>query len=387
MKKKYLTLLFICAFTCLSQSQDINKTILDSIVESCEKTNSNALVIYQSDELVYENYFDKPRVKIEAMSATKSIVSLAIGILLDKKYIDSIDQPVCTIYPEWKQGNKQSITIRHLLEHTSGIQNVRNAGIEVEVAPDIVQLALCAELEDMPGERFAYNNKACNLLAGIVETTSGLKLDQFLVKYLFSEMGITDVDWRTDEVGNPYAMAGLLIHPDDLAKIGLMVLHDGQWNGKQLISKDWMQKMQTPTRNNNNYGLQWWLTYETQYISFGDDFYRAIKELTDEETFILAQRMKGEYENMNVVREKVRSLYTKEELAVINGLMSGISTDLWQKGKGSIVSYCAEGYLGQHLIVVPEKDLVVVRMITAENYREVPNNSSMGNLKDLVDQL
>ncbi|CRD51882.1 Putative penicillin-binding protein/beta-lactamase (fragment) [Stenotrophomonas indicatrix] len=66
--------------------------------------------------------------RIHLMSATKSVVALAIGLLLDDGKLASIDEPVSTVYPEWRQGRKRDITIRMLMDHTSGLQNVANAG-------------------------------------------------------------------------------------------------------------------------------------------------------------------------------------------------------------------------------------------------------------------
>lgn len=387
------TLRYFVAFILLSfysglSAQDLNKTILDSIVNQCEKTNSNALLIYQKGVLVYKNYFDKPVEKIEAMSATKSIVSVAMGILLDKKFIDSLDQPVYTVYPEWKQGNKKLITIRHLLNHTSGLQNVTNAGVEVEVAPDIIQLALCAELDDTPGANFAYNNKSSNLLSGIIERTSGLKLDMFLSKHLFDELGITDFEWRTDDKGNPYGMAGLIIYPEDFAKIGLLMLNHGKWNGKQLISENRIKEMLTPSEKNKNYGLQWWLTYERQYYALDDAFFASIKDKTDENTLHLAERLKGNYDEMKDIGIQARSIYSMEELKLVGTLMQNINPSSWKiESEGEILNYGAIGYLGQDLIIVPKKNLVVVRMINAENFKKVPKNPGIQNFQKLVNEL
>ena len=137
--KRLLIILILCSSQ-RSPAQDLNKAILDSIIRQSERTNSNALLIYQEGKPIYKNYFGNSVQLIEAMSASKSIVSIAIGLLIDKGLIKSIDEPVYTLYPEWKQGNKKNITIRHLLNHTSGLQNVPNAGIEIEVTPDVLSL-------------------------------------------------------------------------------------------------------------------------------------------------------------------------------------------------------------------------------------------------------
>ena len=96
------------------------------------------------------------------MSATKSVVALAIVLLLDEGKLASLDEPVSNIFAEWKQGRKRDITVRMLLDHTSGLQNVANAGEELEAAPDLVKLALAAELSSDPGTTFSYNTKATN---------------------------------------------------------------------------------------------------------------------------------------------------------------------------------------------------------------------------------
>ena len=369
-------------------AQNLNQAVLDSIVNESDRTNSNALIIYQGEKVIYENYFSKPVQKIDAMSATKSVVSIAAILLLEHNYIDSLQQPVYTIYPEWNQGNKKKITIKHLLEHTSGIQNVPNAGIEVEIAPDVIQLALSAELEDMPGRKFSYNNKACNLLAGIIEKTSELKLDRFLDKYLFAPMSIKDYSWRTDPSGNPYAMAGLEILPADFAKIGLLMLNNGKWNGRQIVSEQGVQTMIESSEKNKMYGLQWWLDFENEDYVIDDKFITSINNKTDEKTIGLLAKMKGNYANMNEMFGKAKGIFSMEELQSIGKLFGGLSKNDWKIiPSGKLVTYSAIGYLGQYLIVFPEKEIVLVRMIDAENYKATVTNASLVNFSKLVGKL
>jgi len=114
---------------------------------------------------------------IQTMSVTKSVVGLVIGRLVTLGKLASIEEPVHALFPEWRQGRKKLITVRMLLEHTSGLQNVPMTVEEIYPSPDFVQLALAAELEAEPGTAFAYNNKAVNLLAGVVERADGRKLE------------------------------------------------------------------------------------------------------------------------------------------------------------------------------------------------------------------
>lgn len=386
--RRLLTFLFIVSFAGMGSGQDLNKTVLDSIVSESQKTNTDALIIYKNGQPVFKSYFGKPVKKIEAMSATKSVVALAIGLLVDKGFLKDIDQTVSKYYPEWKQGRKKNITIRQLLDHTSGLQNVANAGVEVEVAPDVIKLALAAELDSEPGTVFSYNNKATNLLAGIVEKASGMKMDVFLKKYLFDEIGIKDFDWRIDEQGNPLGMAGLQIFPEDFAKIGQLVLNKGTWNNKRIISENQINAMMSPNPLKEENGLLWWLMYDKQFMVIDEDLLGKMKPKPDAETYALLERIKGRYEGMQAIQAKLRSAYTEKELpAVIKAFSSTSPSEMRIENEGEIIGYAAIGYLGQQLIILPKRNIVIVRMISAGSYKKIPNNSEFVQLKRLAKQL
>jgi len=87
-------------------------------------------------------------------------------------------------------------TLRHILSHTSGLQNVPDTRVEIYPSPDFVQLALAAELKYPPGAKFEYNNKAVNLLAGVVERASGKKHDEFMRDEVFTPLGIREFSWQ-----------------------------------------------------------------------------------------------------------------------------------------------------------------------------------------------
>lgn len=199
-------------------SSGIDSAALKRLLAAAEATHSDAVVIWRDGRLVGSWHFGKPEVPIEAMSATKSIASLAVGRAVTLGAIPSIDAPVAHYYPQWRQGQKAAITIRQLLDHTSGMQS--GGSDEVETSPDVVQLALAAELSDAPGARFNYNNKAVNLLAGVVQKASGRRMDELLSSDVFSRLGFGEFEWVRDTAGTPYAYARLKIRPEDLAKIG-----------------------------------------------------------------------------------------------------------------------------------------------------------------------
>lgn len=145
----------------------ISSKALETLLKRGADSHSDAIVIIKDDQVVGQWYFGKPQALIETQSDTKSIAALAIGCLLHDGKIKSLDEPVCDFYPEWNQGRKKLITIRQILNHTSGLQANPHTE-EIYVSPNFVQLALAAELTTDPGTAFFYNNKAVNLLTGII---------------------------------------------------------------------------------------------------------------------------------------------------------------------------------------------------------------------------
>jgi CubicO group peptidase (beta-lactamase class C family) len=227
-------------------ASSFDEKVLEPLLKRAEETHSDAVVVMHEGELVGVWRFGKPKQLIHTMSVTKSIVNLAVGKLVTDGLLSSIDESVCTFYPEWKQGRKKEITVRHLLNHTSGIQQASRTTEEIYAAPDFVQLALCAELAHDPGSQWEYNNKAVNLLPGIVERISGQKLDAFMAEKVFKPLQMGEFEWGKDRVGNPQGMAGFCVFPEDLAVLGQLVLNKGKWQDQQIIESQWFDMSMTP---------------------------------------------------------------------------------------------------------------------------------------------
>lgn len=238
---------------------------VDQLLKRAAETHSDALVVLQDGLLVGEWRFDRPSGLIDLMSAGKLIVCLAIGQLIDEGRL-ALDQPVCEIFPEWRQGRKREITVRMLLNHTSGLHNVRNAGEEIEPAPDWVQLALAAELDAVPGTTFAYNNKAVLLLPALGARVTGQPFDEVVRDRLFTPLGIEEFSWLRDSTGMVFGAGCISLHAGDIAKIGQMMLERGRWNGRRIVSAAWIDEMAAPGQSfNPSFGLlcRRWLESET----------------------------------------------------------------------------------------------------------------------------
>jgi len=342
----------------------INGDALEKLRKRAEEAKSDAVVILKDGRLVADWDFGRERGPIEAMSATKSIVSLAIGRLIDAGKIKSIDQPVCEFYPEWKQGRKKLITLRHLLSQTSGLQNVASTPVEINPSPDFVQLALAAELSDEPGSKFLYNNKAVNLLAGVVQRASGMRMDKYLAKEIFEPLGMTEVGWTLDRSGNPHGMSGLQIRAIDLAKIGQMMLDEGSWKGKQILSKDWVSKSIAPSQDlYPSYGLLWWLHPESESLAVDDSIVKHFKDKgMTKASLKKLESLKGKPIEATKFWSTVGQILRGDE--VLKTKLAELNAGLPQLKpivSGPVRSYEAQGYLGQYLIVIPRDRIVAVR--------------------------
>lgn len=341
----------------------VSEPALAAFVKAAEDAGSSALVVLRHGKLVGEWYFGGETQRIESMSATKGVVALAIGLLIDEGKIASADAPVSTFFPEWRAGLKGKVTLRHLLSHTSGLAANANA-MDIYESQDFVRYALDAHVVDVPGSQFFYNNKATNLLAGVVERASGEKLDAYLMRRLFEPLGIRDVFWQKDPSGNPLGMSGLRLHPVDFAKVGQLMLQRGVWQGQRILSESWIQECtaapsqpHTPTA-----GLLWWLVYDKSFRVLGQD-------MVDE-----ARRNGMSAASLSRLRDVVGKPIPPGEFAQVlaerlggeNGLRElmekSARVPLRTQVEGAPRGYSARGSFGQLLLVVPEQDLVVVRM-------------------------
>jgi CubicO group peptidase (beta-lactamase class C family) len=350
----------------------INLAALERLKVRATQGNSDAVVVVKDGKIVADWTFEKPVGPIEAMSATKSIVNLAIGRLIDQKKIESLDQPVSDFYPEWKQGRKRLITVRHLLNHTSGLQDNRQAG-EVHASPDHVQFALAAEMSDDPGARFFYSNKAVNLLSGIVLKASGRRMDVYIGEEIFRPMGITDFSWSLDKAGNAQGYAGLQIRAVDLAKIGQVTLDGGTWRGARIVSEDWVRlstagpgQPHDPTS-----GLLWWLIRGPESFEMDDAMIADLKaEGLTEESLKKIEALKGKRFDMQGFWTAMRPILREDK--VLSGKLKELNDRLRTTGRpgpkrvaGPIEGFSARGYRGQFLVVLPGRRIVAVRQLRA----------------------
>lgn len=268
-----------------------NPERLCALSDKLAKSNSanvHAVVLVRNGTLLFEYYrkgYDEkwgrpigeieyaPDVRHDVRSISKSVVSLLVGIAVDRGLIRSIDEPVFTFFPEFaslRTPEKDRILVRHLLTMSSGIKwdeerpytDPENSERRMVLAPDSYRYAFEQPMAAEPGKVWKYNGGSTTLLAAIVEKATGNPLLDFARESLFTPLGIADIEWLNMPNGQPAAASGLRLRPRDLAKVGQLFLNEGSWNGKRVISTTWLQESIEPRFTGsygNRYGYQLWL--------------------------------------------------------------------------------------------------------------------------------
>ena len=344
------------------------RAALATLLERGKATHSDTVLVLRDGKPIGHYYRNGAAPgPIELMSATKSVVALGIGQLLASGKIKSLDQPVSDFYPEWKQGLKAGITVRMLLAHTSGIQNVPVTTKEIYPAPDAIQLALAADLTSAPGESFSYNNKAVNLLAGIIDKASGQPMDVFFRDGLFEAMDIHPGPWDKDKAGHPYAMAGLKLTAADAAKIGQLVLDHGTWNGRQLVPASYIDAMLAAGQDlEPDCGLLWWRRPAWMHFATDPDSFDKLRKrgVPDAVVAKLESLRGAHFDSSDAAIDAVVKALGGSEVLRRQLVSRGIGPyRLFTIDRGPAVAFEANGYLGQYIVVIPAAGLVGVRQI------------------------
>ena len=236
--------------------------LLEQVVAQ-EYGRLESLLILKDQQLVLEEYFfGYQNAQLHnVFSVTKSITSLLTGIALDEYKLNDVNRPLSDFLPGIpfpKEGNQKEITLEHVLTMTAGLQEDDSyIGYEQQA---LLQHILNLPLEFEPGQEFRYNKECPYLLGGLIYSLTGLTAEHYSKKKLFGPLGITNYAWRVEN-GVPHCESFLQMLPRDMAKIGLLVLNNGSWEGKQIVPAEWIERSTAPHVRESeffNYGYQWW---------------------------------------------------------------------------------------------------------------------------------
>lgn len=175
--------------------------------------------------------------------------------------------------PDWQGTPSEDVTIRHVLSHTTGLRSgVGPAEQELLLAfiqsEDPGHFALSLPQEDEPGTTWSRNIPAIGLLSPILAEATGQEPAEFAQQHLFAPIGAAHTAMQAAPNGTTWVHAMLESNCADLARFGHLILNEGNWDGTQLVSKDWVREATQPSQDlNQGFGLFWWLNRPGSLVS------------------------------------------------------------------------------------------------------------------------
>ena len=238
--------------------------------------NIFAILLVRGERLVLEEYFNgftRDRLQ-EVHSISKSVTSLLIGIAIDRGIIPGIDTPVHGYFldhagTQWID-RRYGITIKDLLTMSAGVDwdenslprsNLVNSDTAMQASEDWIGYVLDRKRLFMPGRRYNYSGGLTILLGELLRRASGLSVGAFAETHLFAPLGIARYHWKQTPRGTVNAQGGWMLAARDAARIGAMVLAEGRWHGRSVVSRDWIRRSTrayfTTAPRRWEYGYHW----------------------------------------------------------------------------------------------------------------------------------
>ncbi|MEZ5171001.1 MAG: serine hydrolase [Acidimicrobiia bacterium] len=252
------------------EEADVDPAVLQEMAELAKAAGSTCLVVTRDGELVGEWYWDDtdastPR---ELFSATKSITAALVGIAHDRGELD-ITEPASDYITEWQGTDSEDVTIENLLSNDSGrYWDFTTDYIEMTNADDMTQFAIDLDQQFPPGTEWEYNNAAIQTLDEVLEQATGMNPGEYAQQYLFGPTGM-DAEFGYDEVGNAVMYFNVSSNCESLARFGYLWLRDGEWDGEQVVSSEYVEASVTPTPTNSQYGYLIWLNRPGHWVGAG----------------------------------------------------------------------------------------------------------------------
>lgn len=298
-----------------------NITTEDSLLFSTYKTV--AYLVIKDTNIIFESYWDNYSEKSlsSSFSITKSIMSLLIGVAIDEQKINSVNDPVSKYIPEFNDPERKEITIRDLLTMSSGLEwdesyyNPFSVTTKAYYGKGLNKLVLKAKRKINPNEKFEYITANPQLLSIILKRVTGKTVSEYASEKLWIPLGAeNNASWSLDgKNGDEKAFCCFNSNARDLAKLGQLILNKGNWNGNQVISEDYIKESLTPASH-----------------------------LTDEN----------------------------------NKTVDFYGYQWWIANHNDNIVYYARGILGQYIICIPEKNVVITRLGHKRNKEKINHHPS-----------
>lgn len=239
-----------------------------------------SFLVIRHDSIVFESYRNgwNDTLTSNIYSATKTIVGLLAGIAMDEGYIRSIDDPVSKYIPRYVRGKQAEVTVRDLLTMSGGMawdeaySSLFSVTTHGYYGNDLYELVTRLEVTENPGVQYSYRSGETQLLAFVIEAATGQTLSRYAEEKLWRPMlAEHDAFWLLDKKdGDEKAFCCFHTTARDVARFARLMLHRGNWNGRQLVSEEYMAEATRPAvylkdqwgkDSLSYYGFQTWIMH------------------------------------------------------------------------------------------------------------------------------
>jgi CubicO group peptidase (beta-lactamase class C family) len=245
--------------TSTPEEQGMDSAVLARLVDFGATLSLDSLLIARHGRIVLDASYapytsDVPHI---INSSTKAVIGTLTALAIKDGLLDSTDHRMLDFFADRSIANlddrKKAITLQHLLDMTSGIDwkepltGRPESVFEMERSPDWIKFILDRPMAAAPGDTFNYDSGSPHVLSAVITKLTGMSASDYAKARLFGPLGISTWNWRKDPQDISVGGYGLALQPRDMAKIGYLYLHHGQWEDKPLLPPDWVQKAEHAT--------------------------------------------------------------------------------------------------------------------------------------------
>jgi CubicO group peptidase (beta-lactamase class C family) len=261
-----------------------------------DATDSVALLVYERGALRYEKYwpgFDRGT-RTNPNSMHKTVLGLLIGAAIDDGHIASLDSPAAEWLSEWQGDARRRITVRDLLQMSSGLEvpvfGTWNS-TRILLGSDLASGVLGLPAVKAHGSEFQYSNASSQLLLILLERATGQRYADYLSSRLWRPLGAADASlWMDRDGGLPRGFCCLFASARDWLRVGRLFLEQGRAGGQQVVSTGWIAAMLQPAATNPNFGLHIWLgsppTTQRRYNDYAVKAFHSTRFAADDIAYI-----------------------------------------------------------------------------------------------------
>lgn len=256
------------------EHSEYNKKQLPKVlVDNLKHSKTASFVVIKNDKIIHEQYWDgyNQLSQTNSFSMAKAVTVMLLGKALEEGIINNIDEKLSSFYPEFKEKPfGDEVTLKNLAQMESGLdwdENYNNPFLpnaKAYYGKSLVKAVFSRRFKEKPGTKFEYQSGTTQLLGFALKKALKKNLASYLSEKIWTPLGMEqNAKWSTDDYGMEKTYCCIHSNTRDFAKLGLLFLNDGKVRDQQILNRDFIEQMRTPTEKSENiYGMGLWINHD-----------------------------------------------------------------------------------------------------------------------------